>query len=435
MVIWTRAKWNKKFLDIPIEVQLRTALEDVWSEMDHQLKYKKQDRTTDSLNSGLITNCLAHLNVMKTLNDGLAQYGDQVKIQIDHIDNSIRHSARTRLAEEPGRRLQKFVEYDGDIKSRVQDLLGKSREAFQDGLEDVRTSTRRVNTLVEIDRELEKEIERIGTHELSSELRDELWYVFSMERALVNFEIGNRVGTVSSNKYYVLSQGIYLDVVDKHPDRAIIHYRLARVIYALGQKESAVEKMAALIENYDKYDLPANHWVRASANRVLGFWLWKKAGRVGDDPEGLIAEADLPLVLHAARHSVEASKIKVDESTAPLEGGAESPRSMALNNLLFFVVEYLESGGEWIRLGEVGISKRNFADWASELQQYDPATAHFRKLNTLRRVALEDERVDDAKRYANEAIEQLRAAGVRDRGGAAVEQHVLRKCLETASLE
>ena len=433
MVIWARARWNKKFLDVPIEVQLRTALEDVWSEMDHQLKYKKHDRATDSINTGLISNCLAHLNVMKTLNDGLAQYGDQVKIQIDHIDNSIRHSARIRLSEEPGRRLLKIGEYDGEIKERVQSVLGKSREAFQDGLEDVRTSTRRINTLIEVDRELKKYIDELGDIGLGDELTNELFYVFSMERALINFEVGNRVGAVASNKYYVISQGIYLSLERQYPDRAIIYYRLARVLYALGQRDSAIEKMAALIDDYDSYDLPDNHWVRASANRVLGFWSWKKAGRIGEEPEGLIVKADLPLVLDAARHSLEASKIQVDESTAPLEGGGESPRLMALNNVLFFTVEYLESGGEWMELGEVGISKRNFADWAGELQQYEPASADFRKLDTLRRVALADGRIEDAKGYAVEAIEQLRAAGVRDRGGATVEQHVLRKCLETTA--
>jgi ppGpp synthetase/RelA/SpoT-type nucleotidyltranferase len=433
MVIWARAKWNGVFLDIPVEVQLRTALEDVWSEMDHQLKYKKDAKGVDSLNTGLVANCLAHLNVMKTLNDGLAQYGDQVKIQIDHIDNSIKRRERTRLAEEPEKRLLEIEGYSGDLQTKVRDLLGRSRAAFQDGLEDLRTSTRRVKSLMDIDHDLERTIIEIPTLGASESLASELLYVFSMERALVNFEIGKRVGVVSSNDHYVTSQGIYLKVADVHPNRAIVQYRLARVLHALGQRPSAIEKMCQLIDRYDEYDLEPDHWVNASARRVLGFWHWEQAQRISSEPDAQIIDDDLGLVLKAARYSIEASKIQVDEPTTPLENSAESPRLMALNNALFFAVEYLESNGSWNELASIGITKEVFSSWAKELSQYEADGADFRHLNTLRRIALWDDRREDAARYASEAIRQLENVGVRDRGGATVEQHVLRRCHQMVS--
>jgi ppGpp synthetase/RelA/SpoT-type nucleotidyltranferase len=432
MVLWARTKWNKVYLEIPIEVQLRTALEDVWSEMDHQLKYKKEKRVDNPTNTALILNCLAHLNVMKTLNDGLAQYGDQVKIQLDHIDNSIKRSERIRLAEKPEKRLLGFEQYAGKLREDVQELLGRSREAFENGLIDYRVSTRRTSDLSEVDRSLKTFAAEIAELDVSDELKAELCYVVLMEQALVNFEIGKRLGNLAGNEYFLVSQGIYDQMGSAYPDRAIVVYRLSRVLFELGQRDLAIEKMRRLVENYANFDLPDSHWVHASANRVLGFWHWGGIKRETNEPDAKICSDSMDDVLLAARYSFTAGQINVEETNEPVEIARESPRAMALNNMLFFAVEFLESDGSWLNLGKIGISKEVFANSSAQLMQYEvEAGADFRRLNTLRRVCLHNDKLDDAKRYAHEAVEQLRVAGVVDRGGATVEEHVLRRCLQT----
>lgn len=432
MVLWARAKWNKIYVEIPVEVQLRTALEDVWSEMDHQLKYKQEKKGDSPTNAGLISNCLAHLNVMKTLNDGLAQYGDQVKVQIDHIDNSIRRTERVRLAEKPEKRLLEHDGYTGELRDDVRDILGRSREAFKNDLAQYRVSTRRIPDLVEVERSLITLTESLSTLEIGDELKAELSYVAEMERALVNFEIGKRVGSAAGNDYFLVSQEIYDEMSAQYPARAIVVYRLARVLFELGQREVAIEKMRRLVEKYSEFDLPDNHWVHASAHRVLGFWYWSGVSRETDEPDAKISRESLDDLLVAAKFSLAASKINVEEVSEPEEVTRETPRAMALNNMLFFAVEFLESGGEWAELGKVGVTKEVFGDSASQLTQYEPeAGADFRRLNTLRRVALQSNKLDDAKRFAKEAVDQLLASGVVDRGNATVEEHVLRRCSQT----
>jgi ppGpp synthetase/RelA/SpoT-type nucleotidyltranferase len=47
MVLWCRTAHIDNWLPVPVEIQVRTSLEDVWSEVEHRLKYKTQDRGAD----------------------------------------------------------------------------------------------------------------------------------------------------------------------------------------------------------------------------------------------------------------------------------------------------------------------------------------------------------------------------------------------------
>jgi hypothetical protein len=47
MVLWCRTPLIDNWLPIPVEIQVRTSLEDVWSEVEHRLKYKAQDLGLD----------------------------------------------------------------------------------------------------------------------------------------------------------------------------------------------------------------------------------------------------------------------------------------------------------------------------------------------------------------------------------------------------
>ena len=44
MVVWCRAPSGGTWVRVPVEFQVRTSLEDVWSEVDHRLRYKKRSR-------------------------------------------------------------------------------------------------------------------------------------------------------------------------------------------------------------------------------------------------------------------------------------------------------------------------------------------------------------------------------------------------------
>lgn len=47
MVVWCRAQVAGRWIKVPVEFQIRTSLEDVWSEVDHRLRYKRRTRQVE----------------------------------------------------------------------------------------------------------------------------------------------------------------------------------------------------------------------------------------------------------------------------------------------------------------------------------------------------------------------------------------------------
>lgn len=104
MVVWCRGRYRSSHRNIPVEIQIRTAFEDAWGEIDHKLKYKRDiidisDGVNAQFDEIRLGNTLSHLNIMKTFVDGVAQYADQIKIQLDEIDDYRLKSRASRPAE------------------------------------------------------------------------------------------------------------------------------------------------------------------------------------------------------------------------------------------------------------------------------------------------------------------------------------------------
>lgn len=70
MVVWCQAKSGGDWLRVPVEFQVRTSLEDVWSEVDHRLRYKKGlrdiDDRSEKLGNGLLDHLKAQLDLAAT---------------------------------------------------------------------------------------------------------------------------------------------------------------------------------------------------------------------------------------------------------------------------------------------------------------------------------------------------------------------------------
>ncbi len=88
LVVWCRGRYRDAYRRVPVEIQIRTALEDAWGEIDHKLKYKQPTLQLPTHDAAALQACLTHLNVMKTFIDGAAQYADQVRLQADAVFNS-----------------------------------------------------------------------------------------------------------------------------------------------------------------------------------------------------------------------------------------------------------------------------------------------------------------------------------------------------------
>lgn len=439
VVAWCRGKYGNHHVPIPVEIQIRTALEDVWCEIDHQLKYKRDEKTTltDSASAASVENCVAHLGVMKTLNDGLAQYGDQVKIQIDEIDERVKRSSRTRLAEEPTVRLSKFESFSGAVKDKICEALGESREVINDYSIDSYSGSSRNAKLLQVLDNIDKFVESDICIGLPDEgLKREVEYVFGMERALIRFELGKGLGKSGGNQYLLDAQQIYQRMESDFPDRGIIHYRLGKVLAALNNKSLGVDKLNSLVENFHNTDLNENHWVKASALRLIGFFRWEEASKLKEnngDKTNFRSSGDesqfRALTLEAVDYSIKASNVVVERPPEPNEVPHESDRKMSVSNVAFFIVEFLENGGKWEGLMEIGVDETKFQSYLAELSQFETDSfIDYRKANTLRRAYSFLGNIEKALEFANLAVKSLEALSFYDRGGKTAEEKVLREC-------
>ncbi|RYG85560.1 MAG: hypothetical protein EON59_11940, partial [Alphaproteobacteria bacterium] len=134
MVAWGWGKYQDQYRKLPIEIQIRTAFEDAWGEIEHGLKYKRKASPSVSPELDRLASSFAHLNVLKSLVDGVAQYADQIKIQLREMEVERTRSAYTRSAEEPLVRLAPLRDLPPEIKQAVQLAVGRTKPVLEGGL-------------------------------------------------------------------------------------------------------------------------------------------------------------------------------------------------------------------------------------------------------------------------------------------------------------
>lgn len=356
IVVWCRGKYRTGYRDIPVEIQVRTALEDVWGEIDHGLKYKRETEGDgpDGAAAQRLELNQAHLNVMKTLIDGLAQYGDQIKLQMDG-DKRIRAKA-SRRSERPVDRLDNILNLDENAKQ----IAHKAVTAAQDGIDgangsgSLRTARRRVAG------DLIRAADKVRGLGLPRDHENEVLYVLEMERALLLFDIGNELAGASGNATLVEASRIYSTMADLFPDRVAPLYRLARTLDELGDKPAARSKYQAAVDALPNSDLGKDHWLRSAAPRLLAFAIWedavqqlRSAGSHGDEQ----ALASILKAIDLTKEALQAAE------------GDPGEASKTRNNLVYYLLDYRAYGGQQSDLDERGFDIAKLKDMVARLAE------------------------------------------------------------------
>lgn len=400
IVVWCRGKYRSAYRDIPVEVQVRTAFEDVWGEIDHSLKYKREaifphepDRAERlELNE-------AHLNVMKTLIDGLAQYGDQVKLQMEG-DARIRASG-VRHSEQA---VDRLAQIDG-LDDSARHLVEMAVLAAQESLEPRGDPGSRRIALRQAAAGLIRAAEKVRAMKPPEEHLEELLYVIEMERALLLLELGNDLGGAGGNSALVEASRIYGDMVDRFPSRVVPLYRLARTYDELGDRPAALSQYRAAVQAIEHSDLSEHHWLRSAAPRLLGFACWEGA------VEQLRATAEAAERENALKQLLKA--IDLTSQALAASGAGSDEASKSRNNLLYFILDYRKHGGAEADLEARGFGEAGVTELLQEL--VEAAGEEFSRWDTLREafVALED--VENALAAADKVIELLQVPQRRER--------------------
>jgi len=146
IVVWANGPQQSRGDRVPVEIQLRTSLEDAWGEMDHRLRYKNRQKAVMAFLAG-------GERPQMSARDGLSD--EDLKILKQHLDGCSRNADQierriksTESGQDTIKRHKKFVSYD--IEKLLE--LGLS-SSIQDGLKgtvsDLHSVYREVLTLKE----------------------------------------------------------------------------------------------------------------------------------------------------------------------------------------------------------------------------------------------------------------------------------------------
>lgn len=420
MVAWCNGKYRDTYNRIPIEIQIRTAFEDVWSEIDHRLKYKKASKTTTIRDEKMLSNALAHLNVMKTFVDGAAQYADQIRIQKDNVEGVVQEYSFTRKIDDTRTKLSS-LRVPSDLLDKITVALDHEEEALSGVRSTPKFKAHRIRYLSSAIRTFEQCLAECTEREDLEEIKWQLYYYLNMEKALCHYRLGQEQ---EDEREYAKALKIYSTVEDVMPDRAVIAYRFALVLYAMNSRadiDSAITKMrnAIILLNSDT-SIQKEHWIRSSAPRMLGVFLWKKSERIfksQDKAELTNNEKSVvaSLLLEAITVSVHAFH-KSKFETPHEDGLAESSHNVSLlaNNILYYAVEFLNAGGNRKALFDSDFKEGLFDELSKEIIS-DKSLTGTRKidvLDTLIRYYLYIEDNENAQSYAKELDEVLASQSI-----------------------
>lgn len=377
IVVWCRGKYRSGYRDIPVEIQIRTAFEDVWGEIDHSLKYKREGEgegvTIAKAEAARLELNEAHLNVMKTLIDGLAQYADQIKLQMDG-ERRIRANGVLR-SEQAIDRLALVPGLDPAVRNMAQAAVDLAEVAMVgEGLTEVARRTGRLRAIGDLIRTSEK----IRDLNLQGGHSEEVLYVVEMERALLLFEIGNELGGVNGNSYLVEASRIYTAMLEIFPTRVIAKYRLARTLDELGDRHSSMALYQETINDLPSVELSSTHWLHSTAPRLLAFSQWEEATRV-------LKGAPSPEQRDKALEEL-FQAIRLSQQALTAAGDDQDQRSKACNNLLYFVLDYKRFAGDLTSLDKISLSPSEVLDLLEELT--NDANDDLARLDTIRELHL-----------------------------------------------
>ncbi|RYX98289.1 MAG: hypothetical protein EON84_04805 [Bradyrhizobiaceae bacterium] len=251
-------------LDLPIEIQLRTAMEDVWGQLSHVTAYPRQATNPSTL---------AHLNALKQLIDGCALYADLIKTESDLQLLGLRE-AREAPKSVGDLSLRMMTDVPQDIIDAFDDALGQRQRAEKlDEKDNVREFQAAAVKFGRIEERLRAE------KELSDPVKADAIYRTQMERAFC---------LLYSDDPTALDEALalYMRLAKIDGTDAVCRLRLGQALREKGEIEEAtvwlLQAAQIFAQNRDKRVAPDN-WVRGAVHVELANAQWL-IGLKTDDP-------------------------------------------------------------------------------------------------------------------------------------------------------
>ncbi|MCA1361061.1 hypothetical protein I6F14_08830 [Bradyrhizobium sp. IC3069] len=417
---------------VPVEVQIRTVLEDAWGEVQHELMYKSRFGNPEKATDGLRKSASDQLRNWKDLLDSCGNTADIIKELIKEIYKSADSESGRAFPSIDNRQLTKL-----DLSPDIQKGVNEAVERIDALFSSVRNTTNNlpreqgITELAEIAITLQNSLENVGSHSK----RDDAIYYLNMEIALCLLWIGRllqELALENSESGFLVSSDLRgkmraahvltrsgdevkdfpfaiesldeaarryfaLENTASHPPDALLAFRLGEVLSARDEPELALSKFEEAMELLEKDpQFLSGNPMRSYIARRLGFAYWEAAETIRQ--KGMeIGSTDFMLTKRrdAYAGAIRVTKQAFDAANAALQtsaGGAEMQREVRLsaNNLLYYSIEFLRARGAAETLEQLGLSRKN---WGDLLKVIVPAAADLDRqelpavVDTIREVA------------------------------------------------
>lgn len=306
LVLWCNGLIRDKQFPVPLEVQIRTALEDVWAEIDHMLKYKVRDRDPETLPLHQKKEhdlAIKHLESLKRRLDNCSDTADLIETQIKHaFDIESRDTIPDTTLSVYTSKLTNLA-LASPLQSRINNAVQLEHELFGKLLDLTETDTipplvnmiRQFSSIAKTFRECLDKYEEKASED--PEKRRDARYYLLMEAALCLYWEGRLMKTASlqgenpeENDYagksdLVLDSALrlYFNIEDdnRYSNDPILAFRVANVLAARGDQELALRKFEDAVVKLEGAELlPENHYLRVRIPKQLGVALWEEGEQI-----------------------------------------------------------------------------------------------------------------------------------------------------------
>lgn len=369
---------------IPMEVQIRTSLEDVWGEIDHGLSYKNESIEEDGPGKSHIESAKEQLKTLKKQLDACGSSADTIAKQMEYATPSKLKATANVSARSVNMGTLVDLPVGESRKSELVNLTEQVQTSFQDFSNGDFSSgengaSKLADRFAEIGEKLDAMADGVASDSnLKNDEKEFGLYYLHMEAALSFYWAGRVIGAtdsetdpaVKADDFFSRSLAIYnkLALDPKYAHDAILAYRIANVLTAQNQSELALVKLREATSELDAHPQPNlkdDHFLRVRIPRQLGVAYWEMAESLRVKAAGLrlddhFIERRRGLYLDALKVTAPLLNVAVAAADAGLDMGAEESadeRLKTANNVLEYALCFLRAGGTMDVLERFSITK------------------------------------------------------------------------------
>lgn len=416
LCLHAQASTGEKVLRVPLEVQIRTVLEDAWGEVEHELVYKSQMWKPDPSKKGLMVIAENQLLNWKTQLDNSGSFADNIKELIKEIFSTptdLSQASYPSVDDEELRRLQlptllqrrvdeavarigrffsdqrnpakvvpteKLVAEMSDIAIILQEVLEKTAS---DPSAQYWLTMEAALCLLQLGRLLRERTSPGQDQSVFEGIRQRLQaaHVLPAPKSTGSADQAGRPGPLDARSAYTFGTDAldeaasrYFAVESTHPEVPLIAYRLGEVFSAQGEAEMALAKFEEAFRLMKTASVSPR--MRVQIPRRLGFAYWEAAENLRRRAKSV---RNPDFALHKRREqyllAIEYTQLAYEAAKEAWQSGAGSARpedrdtlEWTVNNLLNYCTEFLRAKGQLSELEEKrGLNSKALQELLDEL--------------------------------------------------------------------